>query len=128
MSGMRNDADFLPRSPRGGRGSFFPSSIRSISNYLRSVSANASSIAASTVRRAAVSAASNGALNEDDRQREQVSNFSGSVFAFTLKVFVSSCGFLGFCVLCFCSMSMTHFCIRCDRSMIHYTMRALFAA
>ncbi|CAK9256194.1 unnamed protein product [Sphagnum jensenii] len=69
---MRNDADFLPRSPRGGRGSFFPSSIRSISNYLRSVSANASSIAASTVRRAAVSAASNGALNEDDRQREQV--------------------------------------------------------
>jgi hypothetical protein len=41
---------------------------------LRSVSANAGSIAASTVRQAAVSAAANGVLNEDDRQREQVSN------------------------------------------------------
>lgn len=72
MTGMRNDADFHVRSPRGGRGSFFPSSFRTISNYLRSVSANASSIAASTVRQAAVSAASNGSLNEDDRHREQV--------------------------------------------------------
>ncbi len=71
---MRNNADVLARSPRGGRGSFFPSSFRTISSYLRSVSANAGSIAASTVRQAAVSAASNGVLNEDDRQREQVSN------------------------------------------------------
>ncbi|KAG0623769.1 hypothetical protein M758_3G200500 [Ceratodon purpureus] len=75
---MRNDADYHVRSPRGGKFSSFPASIRTISNYLRSVSANASSIAASTVRQAAVSAASSGSLNhEDDRQREQVqwSNF-----------------------------------------------------
>lgn len=70
---MRNDADYHVRSPRGGKFSSFPASIRTISNYLRSVSANASSIAASTVRQAAVSAASSGSLNhEDDRQREQV--------------------------------------------------------
>lgn len=72
VSGMRNDADFHVRSPRGGRFSSLPSSFRTFSNYLRSVSANASSIAASTVRQAAVSAASSGSLNEDDRQREQV--------------------------------------------------------
>ncbi|KAG0554174.1 hypothetical protein KC19_12G069500 [Ceratodon purpureus] len=75
---MRNDADYQVRSPRGGKFSSLPSSLRTISNYLRSVSANASSIAASTVRQAAVSAASSGVFNhEDDRQREQVqwSNF-----------------------------------------------------
>jgi len=43
------------------------------------VSANASSITASTVGQAAVSATSNGTLNEDDHQREQVTNSSGSV-------------------------------------------------
>lgn len=70
---MRNDADYQVRSPRGGKFSSLPSSLRTISNYLRSVSANASSIAASTVRQAAVSAASSGVFNhEDDRQREQV--------------------------------------------------------
>ncbi|CAM6025993.1 unnamed protein product [Sphagnum balticum] len=69
---MRNDADFLAHGPRGRKGSFFPSSLRTISNYLCSVSANASSIAASTVGQAAVSATSNGTLNEDDHQREQV--------------------------------------------------------
>uniref|UniRef100_A0A7I4EFI3 BCAS3 domain-containing protein n=1 Tax=Physcomitrium patens TaxID=3218 RepID=A0A7I4EFI3_PHYPA len=69
---MRNNADYHVRSPCGGKFRSFPSSFRTISNYLRSVSANASIIAASTVRQAAVSAASNGSLNEDDRQREQV--------------------------------------------------------
>ncbi|CAK9875821.1 unnamed protein product [Sphagnum jensenii] len=69
---MRNDANFLAHGPRGRKGNFFPSSLRTISNYLRSVSANASSIAASTVGQAAVSATSNGTLNEDDHQREQV--------------------------------------------------------
>jgi hypothetical protein len=70
---MRNDADYHVRSPRGGKFSSLPSSFRTISNYLRSVSANASSIAASTVRQAAVSAASSGSFNhEEDRQREQV--------------------------------------------------------
>nr|XP_024358119.1 autophagy-related protein 18h-like isoform X1 [Physcomitrium patens]XP_024358120.1 autophagy-related protein 18h-like isoform X1 [Physcomitrium patens]XP_024358121.1 autophagy-related protein 18h-like isoform X1 [Physcomitrium patens] len=70
---MRNDADYQMRSPHGGKFRSIPSSFRTISNYLRSVSANASSIAASTVRQAAVSAASSGSLNhEDDRQREQV--------------------------------------------------------
>jgi hypothetical protein len=44
------------RSPRGGKFSSFPASIRTISNYVRSVSANASSIAASTVREVAVAA------------------------------------------------------------------------
>lgn len=71
QGGMRNDANLLARSPRGGRGSFFPSSLRAISTYLRSVSANASNIA-STVRSAAVSPVSTGSLHEDDRQREQV--------------------------------------------------------
>ncbi len=79
MSGMRNDANFLAHGPRGRKGSFFPSSLRTISNYLRNVSANASSIAASTVGQAAVSATSIGTLNEDDHQREQVTNSSGSV-------------------------------------------------
>lgn len=79
MSGMRNDADFLAHGPHGRNGSFFPSSLCTISNYLRSVSANASSIAASTAGQAAVSATSNGTLNEDDHQREQVTNSSGSV-------------------------------------------------
>ncbi|XP_024362578.1 autophagy-related protein 18h [Physcomitrium patens] len=70
---MRNDVDYHVRSSRGGKFSSIPSSFRTISNYLRSVSANASSIAASTVRQAAVSAASSGSLNhEDDRQREKI--------------------------------------------------------
>ncbi|XP_073387126.1 autophagy-related protein 18h isoform X3 [Physcomitrium patens] len=69
---MRNDADNHVHSPRGGKFGSFPSSLRTISKYVRSVSANAGSIAASTVRQAAVSAASRVSLNEDDRQREQV--------------------------------------------------------
>ncbi|KAG6543390.1 hypothetical protein Mapa_015304 [Marchantia paleacea] len=68
---MKNDVNLHARSPRGGRGSFFPTSIRAISTYIRSVSANASNIA-STVRSAAVLPISNGSLHEDERQREQV--------------------------------------------------------
>lgn len=70
---MRNDAGLHACSPRGGssRGRFFPSSFRAISSYLRSVSANASSIA-STVRSAGASVASTVSLAEDERQREQV--------------------------------------------------------
>lgn len=72
--GMKNDVNLHARSPRGGRGSFFPTSIRAISTYIRSVSANASNIA-STVRSAAVLPISNGSLHEDERQREQVVDF-----------------------------------------------------
>ncbi|CAM6097584.1 unnamed protein product [Calypogeia fissa] len=68
---MRNDANLLARSPRAGRGSFFPSSLRAISTYIRSVSANASNIA-SNVRSGVASPVSSGTLHEDDRQREQV--------------------------------------------------------
>ncbi|KAL3693422.1 hypothetical protein R1sor_007073 [Riccia sorocarpa] len=69
---MKNDANLHARSPRGGRsGSFLPNSIRAISTYLRSVSANASNIA-STVRSGVALPLPNGSLQEDERQREQV--------------------------------------------------------
>ncbi|KAH9299185.1 hypothetical protein KI387_030867, partial [Taxus chinensis] len=67
--GMRNEAGFRSRSSR--KGSFFPTSFRVISSYLKTVSGNASSIA-STVCSAGASVASSVSRAEDDHEREQV--------------------------------------------------------
>ncbi|XP_057817803.2 autophagy-related protein 18g isoform X2 [Cryptomeria japonica] len=66
---MRNEVGVRRRNSR--KGSFFPTSFRVISSYLKTVSGNASSIA-STVCSAGASVASSVAHTEDDLEREQV--------------------------------------------------------
>lgn len=66
---MRNEVGVRSRSSR--KGSFFPTSFRVISSYLKTVSGNASSIA-STVCSAGASVASSVTQTEDDLEREQV--------------------------------------------------------
>eukprot|EP01018_Ginkgo_biloba_P014183 Gb_13732 [translate_table: standard] len=73
---MRNDAGSQARGRRTGRNgsSFFPSSFRVISSYLKSVSTNASTIA-SNVRSAGASVASSISHTEDEREQVQWAGF-----------------------------------------------------